>query len=80
MLSRTPWGSPRGKGIGGRGTGKGKGDATELADDPRLRDHTTGDEEPSDQEVSAHNEDTESDILFETKDEIKDGGFPIVHA
>ena len=61
--SRSPRGSPRssitpegsGKGIGGKG--RGQGDAMELADDPRLRDHTTGDEEPSDQEVSAHNED-----------------------
>ena len=76
--SRSPKGSPRGKGIGGKG--KGKGDAMELADDPRLRDHTTGDEEPSDQEVSAHNEDKENDILFETKYETMEDDNPIVHA
>ena len=71
--SPSPKGIPRssndpdrgsGKGIGSKG--KGKGGTVELADDPRLRDHTTGDdEEPSGQEVSDHNENKENDVLFE---------------
>ena len=61
VRSVTPEGS--GKGIGGRG--KGKGGTVELADDPRLRDHTTGGEEPSDQEVSDQNENKEDDVLRE---------------
>ena len=71
--SRSPKGSSRssndpewGSGKCIESKGKGKGGTMELADDPRLRDHTVGDdEEPSDQEVSDHNENKENDVLLE---------------